>query len=149
MVKLYLERNRLTASNVWSQVKADIIESDDGYLVFDDTVLDKSHSRRIESVRWQYSGNAHKVIRGIGLVNCIYVNPETKQFWVIDFRIFDPEKDGKGKVDHVAEMLTNTIFSKKISFKTVLMDTWYATSKLMLLVNDHKKKFYCPIKKTG
>ena len=147
MVKLYLERNRLTASNVWSQVKADIIESDDGYLVFDDTVLDKSHSRRIESVRWQYSGNAHKVIRGIGLVNCIYVNPETKQFWVIDFRIFDPEKDGKGKVDHVAEMLTNTIFSKKISFKTVLMDTWYATSKLMLLVNDHKKKFYCPIKK--
>ena len=147
MVKLYLERNRLTASNVWSQVKADIIESDDGYLVFDDTVLDKSHSRRIESVRWQFSGNAHKVIRGIGLVNCIYVNPETKQFWVIDFRIFDPEKDGKGKVDHVAEMLTNTIFSKKISFKTVLMDTWYATSKLMLLVNDHKKKFYCPIKK--
>lgn len=27
------------------------------------------------------------------------------------------------------------------------MDTWYATNKLMLLVNDHEKKFYCPMRK--
>lgn len=33
-----------------------------GYVVFDDTVLDKNHSRNIESVRWQYSGNAHGII---------------------------------------------------------------------------------------
>jgi hypothetical protein len=112
-----------------------------------DTVLDKSHSRHIESVRWQYSGNAHGIIRGIGLVNCIYVNPETEQFWVIDFRIFDPEKDGKGKADHVKDMLNNIVFHKKLPFKTVLMDTWYATSMLMLLINDHNKIFYCPMRK--
>lgn len=75
------------------------------------------------------------------------MNPETEQFWVIDFRIFDPEKDGKGKVDHVADMLNNVIFHKKLPFKTILMDTWYATSKLMLLANDHQKKFYCPMRK--
>lgn len=109
LVKLYLERERLTATGVWSQVKFDIVTNDAGYVVFDDTVLDKNHSRHIESVRWQYSGNAHDVIRGIGLVNCIYVNPETQQFWVIDFRIFDPKKDGKGKIDHVKDMLNNLI----------------------------------------
>ncbi len=147
LVKLYLERERLTASDIWKQVKADMVESEDGIIVFDDTVVDKSHSRHIESVRWQYSGNAHGVICGIGLVNCIYVNPETEQFWVIDFRIFDPEKDGKGKADHVKDMLTNIIYHKGIPFKTVLMDTWYATSKLMLLINDHKKIFYCPMRK--
>ncbi len=147
LVKLYLERERLTASDVWLQVKADIVVSDQGFVVFDDTVLDKSHSRHIESVRWQYSVNAHGVIRGIGLVNCIYVNPETEQFWVIDFRIFDPDKDGKGKADHVKDMLNNIIFHKKLPFKTVLMDTWYATSMLMLLINDHKKIFYCPMRK--
>jgi hypothetical protein len=59
LVKLYLERERLTASDVWLQVKSDIVASDEGFIVFDDTVLDKSHSRHIESVRWQYSGNAH------------------------------------------------------------------------------------------
>lgn len=147
LVRLYLKRERLTASDVWRHVKSDIVMSDSGFIVFDDTILDKSHSRHIESVRWQYSGNAHGVIRGIGLVNCIYVNPETEQFWVIDFRIFDPEKDGKGKAEHVRDMLNNALFHKKISFKTVLMDTWYATSKLMLFINDHKKLFYCPMRK--
>ena len=48
-----------------------------GYVLFDDTVLDKPHSRRIELARRQYRGNAHGVIAGIGLVTCVYVNPET------------------------------------------------------------------------
>lgn len=48
----------------------------EGYLVFDDTVLDKRYSFTIESVRRQYSGNAHGVIKGIGVVTCVYVNPK-------------------------------------------------------------------------
>ncbi|MBQ32001.1 MAG: transposase, partial [Deltaproteobacteria bacterium] len=46
--------------------------SEAGYVVFDDTVLDKSHSKHIDLVRRQYSGNAKSVIRGIGVVNCVY-----------------------------------------------------------------------------
>lgn len=38
----------------------------------------------IEIVRRQYSGNEHGVVKGIGVVSCIYVNPKTLQFWVID-----------------------------------------------------------------
>lgn len=87
------------------------------------------------------------VICGIGLINCIYVNPENERFWVIDFRIFDPEKDGKGKADDVKDILNNIIFHKKLLFKTVLMDTWYATSTLRLFINDHQKLFYCPMRK--
>ena len=37
------------------------------------------------------------MIRGIGIVNCVYVNPESERWWVIDYRIFDPERDGKSK----------------------------------------------------
>ena len=39
-------------------------------------MLDKRHRRRIALVRRQYSGNVHGVIAGIGLVTCVYVNPE-------------------------------------------------------------------------
>ena len=81
LVKLYLERERLTASDVWLQVKADIVVSEEGFVIFDDTVLDKSHSRHIESVRWQYSGNAHGVIRGIGLVK--YLSKSYKVFFTV------------------------------------------------------------------
>ena len=147
LVKKFLQTERLTASNVWKQVRDDIVSSPNGYILFDDTVLDKSHSNKIDSVRWQYSGNAHDVIRGIGLLNCIYVNPETEQFWIIDYRIFDPDKDGKTKVEHVKEMLNNAVFHKKITFKTVLMDSWYANYQLMLFIHHLNKLFYCPLKK--
>jgi hypothetical protein len=39
LVKLYLERERLTASDVWLQVKSDIVVSEEGFVVFDDTRL--------------------------------------------------------------------------------------------------------------
>src|SRR5438552_13890909 len=60
-----------------------------------------------ELVRRQWSGNAHAVIKGIGVVNCVYVNPETDQFWIIDYRLYDPDGDSKTKLDHMREMLTN------------------------------------------
>lgn len=146
-INRYLRDEKLTPSLVWEQTQSQIEMTDDGYIVFDDSVLDKNYSRQIESVRWQYSGNAHGVIRGIGLVNCLYVNPQTGQFWLIDYRIFDPERDGKGKIDHVQEMLEQVVYHKQLPFKTVLMDSWYATNRLMLFVSDLKKLFYCPIKR--
>jgi len=115
-------------------------------VIFDDSVIDKSHSKKIEAVRWQYSGNAHGVIRGIGIINCIYVNPVTEQFWVIDYRVFDPERDGKTKVDHVKEMLNSLQYSKLLPYKTVLMDSWYASNNLMLFIHNLGKIFYCPVK---
>ena len=95
-------------------------------------------------------------MRGIGLVSCVYVNPETDQFWVIDYRLFDPDGDGKSKLDHVEEML-QSIKARAIPFQTVLMDSWYATKRLMWLIENwhqnteqgagaDKKLFYCPLK---
>ena len=34
---------------------------------------------------------------GIGVVNCIYYNPELNRYWVIDARIYQPDQDGKKK----------------------------------------------------
>jgi len=68
-------------------------------------VLDKSFGPEIEPTRHQYSGNEKRVIRGVGVVSCVYVNPTTEHFWVIDYRIFDPDTDGFTKIDHVREML--------------------------------------------
>lgn len=87
------------------------------YLIFDDTVLDKSFGPRIEVTRKQWSGNEKSVIRGIGVVSCIYVNPETERFWVIDYRIFDPERDGLSKLDHVREML-RSVTPREVPFET-------------------------------
>ena len=83
-INRYLRGQKITPRLVWEKVQDQLKPCDEGYLLFDDTVLDKRHARQIETVRRQWSGNAHGVIRGIGVVNCVYVNPETDQFWVID-----------------------------------------------------------------
>jgi hypothetical protein len=38
-------------------------------------------------------------VRGIGIVNCIYFNPQNEQLWIIDYRIYDPDTDNKTKIE--------------------------------------------------
>lgn len=79
-------------------------------------------------------------------VNCIYVNPKTHNFWVVDSRIFNPENDGLTKIDHVKNMLQGLVYQKLLPFDTVLMDTWYAVNNLMLYIDSLDKIYYCPLK---
>jgi hypothetical protein len=146
-INRYLREAKMTPRLLWERVRGDLVQSPNGFIVFDDTVLDKRFSREIDPVRSQWSGNAHGIIKGIGVVTCIYVNPDTDQFWAIDWRIFDPDTDGKSKIDHVEEMLKNAHHHKKLLYQGILMDTWYAVKRLMLIVDlDLKKTFYCPLR---
>jgi hypothetical protein len=145
-VKRYLQLDKLTAHQVWEHAKENIVRSPRGYIAFDDTILDKNHSHHIELVQRQYSGNAHGLIKGIGLINCLYINPDTSEYWPIDYRLYAPGQDGKDKLDHVREMLINAVANKNLPFAGVLFDSWYAARELMLLVDSLGKHFYCPIK---
>jgi hypothetical protein len=144
-INRYLKGEKLTPRLLFEQVEP-LLESDpEAYLIFDDTVLDKSFGPRIEVTRKQWSGNDKSVIRGIGVVSCVYVNPETENFWVIDYRVFDPDADGKTKLDHVREML-GSVSHRGVPFETVLMDSWYATKDLMVEIEGMAKRYYCPLK---
>ena len=145
----YLVRDRIRPSTLFAHVAEDLVLSAQGYLVFDDSVLDKNYSREIEGVCRQYSGNEHRVIRGIGLVSCVYVNPETLRYWVIDYRFYDPAFDGRTKLEHVSEMFNVCVQKCQqgcLDFQAVLMDTWYATTRLMVQIHRSGAIFYCPVR---
>lgn len=146
-VNRMLQRLEVTPGDLWREVQSTFELSPTGYIVFDDTVLDKNHSSKIELVYKQYSGNEHRVIRGIGVVTCVYVNPDTEQFWAIDYRLYDPGSDGKSKLDHVKEMLTEAVEQKGLKFRTVLMDSWYGTQPLMKQIDELEKIYYTVVKK--
>jgi hypothetical protein len=38
----------------------------------------------------RYSGNEHGLVKGIGVVSCLYVNLETGEYGLIDWRFYDP-----------------------------------------------------------
>lgn len=146
MANRYLAGDEIRPRLVWENVESEVVQTPYGFLVFDDTVIDKSSSHNIELVRRQYSGNAHGVIKGIGVVTCVYVNPKLDQFFIIDFRIYDPDGDGKTKLDHLQDMLLNCVYQKGLAFWAVLMDSWYATKAIMLQIERFGKIYYCPLK---
>ena len=60
--------------------------------------------------------------------------------------MYDPDGDGKTKLDHVLDMLRNCVYQKHLAFWAVLMDTWYATKKVMLQIEKDGKRYFCPLK---
>lgn len=145
-INRYLRQDKMTPRLLWENVKEEIDYSPNGFVLFDDTVADKNYSHCIELVRRQWSGNAKRVIKGIGIVTCVYVNPELDQFWVIDYRVYAPDDDGKSKLKHVKDMLLNLVHHKALPFTTILMDSWYAARWLMRTIEKVGKIYYCPIK---
>lgn len=145
-VNRHLRGDRVTPRALWDNVRADVVATLQGFLIFDDTVLDKDYSHQIELVRRQWSGNEKAVIKGIGVVTCVYADPASDRFWLIDFRLYDPDGDGKSKLDHVRDMLDNVVHHKRLPFQAVLMDTWYAAKELMLHIEALGGLYYCPLK---
>ena len=141
----HLNGSKLPSKVIWERVSEDIIYSSKGYLMFDDSVLDKSGSKKIKLARWQYSGTEHDTVMGVGVVNCVYYNPELDRYWVIDARIYQPDEDGKKKYEHLQDMMLKAI-ERGVIFKTVLMDTWYAITRIIQWINELGYKFVCPIR---
>jgi hypothetical protein len=141
----FLRSNPLSERDFYEYVHYENPLQSGGYVIFDDTVLDKTHSHQIEMVRRQYSGNVGGVVKGIGVVNMLYYHPHYDTWHLIGYRIFDPDLDDKTKVDHVLDMLKEFEY-QCISYVGVLMDTWYAVSALFQLIHSYGRYFYCPIK---
>ena len=50
-INRFLRFDSLTPKELWKNVEDDVIESKNGYLLFDDTILDKRHSKKASLVR--------------------------------------------------------------------------------------------------
>ena len=142
-----LREERISAGDLWRSVKNDIEFHPDGCLLFDDTVVEKRYAKAIQVVRRQWSGSEKRAVEGIGIVTCVYVNPKTRAYWIIDYRIYDIDRDGKTKLQHLLDMLRNAHFVKRLPFRTVLIDSWYASMSVMKTVEALSKVYYAPLKR--
>ena len=140
----YLQRGRLTARALWELACPLLSDSPDAYLIVDDSVHDKRHSKKIELVRRQYSGNEHGLVRGIGVVSLVHATgrppiddeaPPADEFYPSDFRVYAPEADGKTKHEHFREMLLGAVHDKQLRAKALLLDIWYAASDNLKLIH--------------
>jgi hypothetical protein len=140
----FLNRQHLTAHQLWQLVARLLLDSEEAYLILDDSVQDKRYSTKIELTKRQYSGAEHGLVRGIGVVNLVH--SDGGNFYPIDFRIYAPAADGKTKNEHFREMVLAAIVDKHLQAKTILFDSWYASVENLKLIERQKRYFVTSLK---
>ena len=95
-------------------------------MIVEDTTLDKLYSKKIGFVRYQWSEEHHRTVKGIGLITLIWTDGE--KILPVYFRIYDIDEDEKSKNDHFLNMLEK-VKEHGLKPKFVMFDTWYASVK--------------------
>jgi putative transposase len=139
-----LLREKLVPKIIWDNVKH-CVELNCGYLILDDTVIDKSSSQNIGLTYWQYSGDAGKSVNGIGLITLLWTKDGNEHI-PIDYRIYDPNGDGKTKNDHFQEMLQSAKY-RGFNPEFVLFDSWYSSIENLKTIDGFGWKWVTRMKK--
>jgi len=158
-VSRFLNEDVCTGKMLWKIVKPIIrkLESEAGFVVFDDTIEEKPYTDENEIVAWHYDHSKGRSLKGINIVNALYVNDQCclpiNYDIVSKTKIIIDEKTGKEK--RISEETKNEkyrrmlgqIVKNGIKFRYVLNDVWYASAENMVYVKETiKKDFIMPVK---
>lgn len=141
----FLAQEQFTSQHLWELAQPLIDNSPDAFLILDDSVQAKQHSRAIENVYRQYSGNVHGLVNGIGVVNLVHGTDEDGVY-PIDYRIYDPELDENTKNDHFLAMLKQAFTAKGITATFILFDSWYSGADNLKYIHRAGRIFVTTLK---
>ncbi len=147
-VSRWLKSRCFRPKDLWRLVEPSIDKKSPCVLIADDTLIAKTRSKKIEMLHYQYSGNEHDVIAGIGLVNLLWHDLTKVESIPINYRIYDKDSDGKTKNTHFSEMLT---LAKKrgIMPEAVVMDAWYSSLDNLKSIRSHGWIWVTTLRKNG
>ena len=138
----FLHNSEFAPQDLWALVKDRLADSPQAYLLVDDSVQNKRYSHSIETVKLQYSGNEHGLVKGIGLVNLAHTDGFRGDYYPIDYRVYDPDGDGKTKNEHFREMFVEAHAEKKLQARRSAFDSWYAGADNLKLIHRSGWTFY-------
>jgi len=142
----FLQNQKFTPKELWELVKNRIDDSEEAFLLVDDSVQNKRYSQVIETVKLQYSGNEHGLVKGIGLVNLVHTNGSLGDFYPINYRVYNPDSDGKTKNEHFQEMFKQAIEKQQIKARKIAFDSWYASVENLKMIHRSGWTFYTNLK---
>ncbi|EKD24604.1 MAG: hypothetical protein ACD_80C00193G0001 [uncultured bacterium (gcode 4)] len=143
-ISRWLADTHCQPKDIWNEAKSHVLDTT-GVLIVDDTILDKSRSEKVELVRYQYSGTVHDVIKGIGMLNFLWVD-EKDQVCPMDVRIYEPKEDGKTKNDHFRELL-QLAKEREVKPEAVIADSWYSSLDNLKCIRDYGWNFVMGLRK--
>jgi len=127
-----LHRLDPSSDALWEET-APLVQRESGFLIIDDTTLDKPYAKSMELVTKHWSGKHHAVVSGINLITLLWT--DGAKIFPIDYRIYQPSRDQRTKHDHFQEML-RVAHTRGFQPTCVLFDTWYSSMENLKIVRS-------------
>lgn len=140
-----VQRETLDWQTLLSSIVASVVgKLSTGYLIIDDTVIDKTFARAIEGIAWVFSSKENRSILGLSVVVLCWSNgtitiPLGLRIWRKD--------NGKSKVDLAIELLRFVRKFPLFSPRYVVFDSWYAAGRLLTIIEGFEWTWVTQLKK--
>lgn len=154
-----LAKKKYSAKEWWPIVKPLVrqIESDDGVLVFDDSIAEKPYSDENEIICWHWDHSKGRTVKGINFITALYVSkavslPVTFEL-VAKTETYIDKKSGKEKrkspvtKNEQMRIMLRQCIHNQIKFHYVLADIWFASAENMRTIKlELQKEFIMGLK---
>jgi len=119
-------------------------ELNKGYVVIDETDVDKTFARRMKGAGWIYSNRKKKHIFGYHVVTAVWTNGRSTV--PLGWKIYE-KGGGKTKLDLALGLIKYCLFSLNIKPKYFLFDSFYASEEVLKYLINHKQSFVSQVHK--
>jgi hypothetical protein len=163
-VTRFLSGQPLSSRELWLQVKPLVRahESEEGCLVFDDTIAEKAHMDENDLVCWHFDHSKQRNVKGVNLLTGFYVSSAKegaeplripisymlilKTVLCCDLRTRKIKRQCLLTKNQMMQMMLQQAIANQLKFKYVLADTWFASADNMRFINKCKKHFIFDLK---
>ena len=128
-----LHRLEPDPQTLWDEVQPQVRRAE-GFLILDDSTLDKLYSHQIELVTRHWSGKHHAVVRGINLLTLLWTDGD--RHLPCDYRLYDKVRDGLTKNELFRAML-QVASERGFTPQCVVFDGWYSSLENLKAIRGH------------
>jgi hypothetical protein len=114
-----------------------------GYLILDDTVVEKPYARLLGEAAWVWSSKHRQVVFGVSVVLLVWTDGQVRI--PLGYRVW--HKGGASKFALALELLSYARNRLKCKPQFVLFDSWYPSKQLLKRIRDYGWYFVCQLKK--
>jgi hypothetical protein len=153
-VTRFLSEKVKASSDLWRVVKPLVrqIESDEGVLLFDDSIEEKPYTDENEIICWHYDHSKGRNVKGINFLTTLYhsqgISLPVAFHLMAKTESYLDKKSGKRKRrspttknDHYRQMLQICV-RNGVRFRYVLNDSWYASADNMMLIRHALQRHF-------
>ena len=157
-VTRFLSAQQYTSKDLWQSVKRTVraLESDDGVLIFDDTIQEKAWSDESELMCWHFDHCSGRTVKGINLLNALYhcdgasipvaFELIKKPFQYCRLATKKVKRRSDKTKNELMRAMIGVCVDNALKFRFVLMDSWYASEENFGFIRSKGRHFIAPLK---